>query len=50
MNKEQKKELDIFFSKQSLLLRDISDELEGELAEYLDQPLEKVEALQEKIS
>ena len=50
MNKEQKKKLDIFFSKQSLLLRDISDELEGELAEYLDQPLEKVEALQEKIS
>jgi hypothetical protein len=50
MNKEQKYELDIFFSKQIKILRDIGDELDGELAEYLDQPLEKVEKLQEKIS
>ena len=30
-------------------MTDIGDELDGELAEYLDPPLEKVEKMQEKI-
>ena len=49
MNKEQKNQLDILFGNQIKFLTDIGDELDGELAEYLDSPLEKVEKMQEKI-
>ena len=49
MNKEQKNQLDILFGNQIKFLTDIGDELDGELAEYLDPPLEKVEKMQEKI-
>jgi hypothetical protein len=49
MNKEQKNQLDILFGNQIKILTDIGDELDGELAEYLDSPLEKVEKMQEKI-
>lgn len=49
MNKEQKNQLDILFGNQIKILTDISDELDGELAEYLDPSLEKVEKIQEKI-
>lgn len=49
MNKEQKNQLDILFGNQIKILTDISDELDGELAEYLDPPLEKVKKIQEKI-
>lgn len=49
MNKEQKNKLDILFGNQIKILTDIGDELDGELAEYLDAPLEKVEKMQEKI-
>ena len=49
MNKEQKNQLDILFVNQIKFLTDIGDELDGELAEYLDPPLEKVEKMQEKI-
>ena len=49
MNKEQKNQLDILFGNQIKILTDIGDELDGELAEYLDPPLEKVEKIQEKI-
>ena len=49
MNKEQKNQLDILFGNQIKILTDIGDELDGELDEYLDSPLEKVEKMQEKI-
>jgi len=49
MNKEKKNQLDILFGNQIKILTDIGDELDGELAEYLDPPLEKVEKIQEKI-
>jgi hypothetical protein len=49
MNKEQKNQLDILFGNQIKILKDIGDELDGELSEYLDPSLEKVEKIQKKI-
>ena len=43
MNKEEKNKLHIFFSNQTLLLRDITNKLESELSEYYDLQLIKVD-------
>jgi hypothetical protein len=43
MNKEQKNNLNIFFSKQNSLLREISDKLTSDLCEYYDLQLVKVD-------
>ena len=43
MNKEEKNKLNIFFSNQTLLLRDITNKLESDLSEYYDIQLIKVD-------
>jgi archaellum biogenesis ATPase FlaH len=43
MNKEEKNNLNIFFSKQTSLLRDISNKLASDLCEYYDLQLVKVD-------
>ena len=43
MNKEEKNKLNIFFSNQTLLLRDITNKLESDLSEYYDLQLIKVD-------
>ena len=43
MNKEEKNKLHIFFSNQTLLLRDITNKLESDLSEYYDLQLIKVD-------